>query len=568
MSANQDISAFLFGNVTEDGSLENEEWDEEMRATLMSSGLLSQISASVGLRVSASATDLRATASISATIHSSKAIDFGDIDEIADDDDETRNDVAMTEAAHMPTRTMPAAAPLQPLRLPTEKTTATSVDPMEELRKIFPSFDRNRLIKFSELVSMDGLRSLASFRRAEKPNAAAKASNESLVDAEGAGKEQTVALTESAPALDERLLFESAFQGVSKQQAAKQNETLLLTSPYSTGGSDVRRDPSSQQDAIVSSTNAGGKALVEEAIGASVRILSNADVHPINIEDWEDKIVWDEGDAMDIDTNESLLSPTLIGTSTKLPVRNDVLERGDWVNEIAWDDDEIDKLRSKTVEINLNDPYLLVEILAANANGAKQRSPHVPIMFDMRRGQHASYTRKLAESDPKSVANFYAQLAALDRYNLSNDIYYDIHRKKDRVRQTFGRNFVQHSLPALRLSSTFYSTFKSKSELRSIHRPALKVAPNDIMKFTRMKNLKKKKVKGQDIIEVLSSVKDITLKDNSNYVLFEYSEEYPLLLSNYGMGSMVVNYYRRKDEKVCGLPSRSCSLARTHLCQS
>ncbi|KAK5122359.1 hypothetical protein LTR16_004084 [Cryomyces antarcticus] len=35
--------------------------------------------------------------------------------------------------------------------------------------------------------------------------------------------------------------------------------------------------------------------------------------------------------------------------------------------------------------------------------------------------------------------------------------------------------------------------------------------------------------------------------DNSNVLLFEYSEEYPTMLSNFGMGNRLINYYRRKD---------------------
>ena len=55
--------------------------------------------------------------------------------------------------------------------------------------------------------------------------------------------------------------------------------------------------------------------------------------------------------------------------------------------------------------------------------------------------------------------------------------------------------------------------------------------------------------KSKDPSEVLHSTRDLTLKDASNYVLCEYSEEYPPLLSNLGMGSLLVNYYRKKDAK-------------------
>jgi transcription initiation factor TFIID subunit 1, fungi type len=37
------------------------------------------------------------------------------------------------------------------------------------------------------------------------------------------------------------------------------------------------------------------------------------------------------------------------------------------------------------------------------------------------------------------------------------------------------------------------------------------------------------------------------LGDNSHMLLLEYSEEYPTMLSNFGMGSRLINYYRRKN---------------------
>lgn len=32
-------------------------------------------------------------------------------------------------------------------------------------------------------------------------------------------------------------------------------------------------------------------------------------------------------------------------------------------------------------------------------------------------------------------------------------------------------------------------------------------------------------------------------------VLLEFSEEYPPIMSGYGMGTTIVNYYRKKDDK-------------------
>jgi len=47
---------------------------------------------------------------------------------------------------------------------------------------------------------------------------------------------------------------------------------------------------------------------------------------------------------------------------------------------------------------------------------------------------------------------------------------------------------------------------------------------------------------------------DITLKDTSPFVLWEFSEERPPIISNVGMGSIIVNYYRKKDPEDDHIP--------------
>jgi transcription initiation factor TFIID subunit 1 len=69
------------------------------------------------------------------------------------------------------------------------------------------------------------------------------------------------------------------------------------------------------------------------------------------------------------------------------------------------------------------------------------------------------------------------------------------------------------------------------------------------IKVSRIKAFKKKKAKGRDPSELLKSTKDISLRDTCQYLLLEYSEEYPLIMQNQGMASMIYNYYRKKDEK-------------------
>ncbi len=86
-------------------------------------------------------------------------------------------------------------------------------------------------------------------------------------------------------------------------------------------------------------------------------------------------------------------------------------------------------------------------------------------------------------------------------------------------------------------------------ELRSHHRPAIKFTVSDVIIFARIKAVKKKKFREIDPGEMMRTPKDLTLKDTSKYCIVEYSEEYPLIMQNIGMASLLYNYYRKKDEK-------------------
>ena len=67
------------------------------------------------------------------------------------------------------------------------------------------------------------------------------------------------------------------------------------------------------------------------------------------------------------------------------------------------------------------------------------------------------------------------------------------------------------------------------------------------IRFDKLRTIKRKHNKGKTPQEIFEKASDLTLGDNSNSVLFEYSEEYPIMLSNFGMGSKLIHYYRRKD---------------------
>ncbi|KAL8825130.1 MAG: hypothetical protein Q9191_004598 [Dirinaria sp. TL-2023a] len=135
------------------------------------------------------------------------------------------------------------------------------------------------------------------------------------------------------------------------------------------------------------------------------------------------------------------------------------------------------------------------------------------------------------------------------RYNISNDEAYDLLKEnhQSKVRSTLGSMAIDHSLPAIKLQWPFYSTRMHKQQARSFHRPQIQFARNESVNFNKPKIIKKKHLRGRDIHSIFSSAKDLSLGDNSSVLLLEYSEEYPIVLSNFGMGNRLINYYRRRN---------------------
>ena len=156
------------------------------------------------------------------------------------------------------------------------------------------------------------------------------------------------------------------------------------------------------------------------------------------------------------------------------------------------------------------------------------------------------------------------------RYNISNDEAYDLLKEnhQSKVRSTLGNLTVDHSLPAIRLQWPYvsldlslgfvprsesllkpaqYKTKLDKIEARSFHRPIIKFMRNEHVTFSKPRAIKRKHLKGKDTQSIFGSSKDLSLADNSNVLLLEYSEEYPTMMSNFGMGSRLINYYRRKN---------------------
>jgi transcription initiation factor TFIID subunit 1 len=143
----------------------------------------------------------------------------------------------------------------------------------------------------------------------------------------------------------------------------------------------------------------------------------------------------------------------------------------------------------------------------------------------------------------------------IDRYNISEDWRYETYKvKASRFKHAKGTATLVHALPAIMLHPFYYKPIQTVNELRSHHRPSLKFPLNETFTFSRVKAIKKSKLKNIDPSASMKSPKDLSLKDTCKFILMEYTEEYPLIMQNIGMASLIYNYYRKKDEKDSFVP--------------
>ncbi|EKM84167.1 hypothetical protein AGABI1DRAFT_67440 [Agaricus bisporus var. burnettii JB137-S8] len=236
------------------------------------------------------------------------------------------------------------------------------------------------------------------------------------------------------------------------------------------------------------------------------------------LSNWEDQIMYEPDD---VDMGAGRMIPE---TSLTTPA-NKNLESGMWTKSIIWGPDVPFKDFTQ-LEFNHEDDIIPEE-----------------------RSTETVRHRRRFRTDAAQIK---------DKFNLSNDHFYEVAKDggRHRVRQTFGQLAVEHAYPAQKLQLPFYKTRLSKQEARSFHRPALQFPANIEIRFSKVRTAKKKKDKsgrklgkGGNVGESLHKTGDLSLRDTSNFVLWEYSEEHPPIISNFGMGSAFVNYYRKKDEK-------------------
>jgi len=189
---------------------------------------------------------------------------------------------------------------------------------------------------------------------------------------------------------------------------------------------------------------------------------------------------------------------------------------------------------AKSVTLDLNDSQLLINRIEAEVTPRSVCGGSA-----LRRAGRGAFSKGLSQ-----------------RYNISNDEAYDLLKEnhQNKVRSMLGNAAVEHSLPAVRLQWPFYKTKLDKQDARSFHRPTLRANRNEQVYFVKHHTIKRKHLKGKTTQAQFQDSKDLSMADNSNVLLLEYSEEYPTMISNVGMGNRIVNYYRRKTAEDTSRP--------------
>lgn len=181
---------------------------------------------------------------------------------------------------------------------------------------------------------------------------------------------------------------------------------------------------------------------------------------------------------------------------------------------------------AKRVRLDLNDPYLLID-------------ETVPERAVKRTKTDKKLTRMADGSMSREVQS---------RFNISNDDAYEAlgENAREKVRATLGGVQVEHSLPARKLLYPYYQVKLQDANPFSYHRPLFhhKRQLQVKLNWSKPRYQKRRDLKNQRAIETFKTSRDLSLNDNSTAVLFEYCEEVPTVLSNFGMGSKIVNYYR------------------------
>lgn len=227
---------------------------------------------------------------------------------------------------------------------------------------------------------------------------------------------------------------------------------------------------------------------------------------------------------------------------------------GEWEKDIIWDIESFIKSRPDS-ELELPEFELGDFVELETPEGEEVAND------DVKDGKTPrDESPKEGNSTKRSVIN----------YNISNDEYYQIPgtKKNDANGFTNGLKFtsvgyLRHSKLVWDLQSPFMKTHLDTEALRNFHRPKLTQCFTDkvvtiatLAQHVFRKARKREKAARMGRLDVLFNIDsafDLSGRDGE-IILVENSEEHPPLLSQVGMCSKIVNYYRRGQTKEKPIP--------------
>ncbi|KAK7739901.1 hypothetical protein SLS53_005494 [Cytospora paraplurivora] len=188
--------------------------------------------------------------------------------------------------------------------------------------------------------------------------------------------------------------------------------------------------------------------------------------------------------------------------------------------------EEATRRSAKRVRLDLNDPYLLIDDLEAERPAKRPKT-----------------NQKMKRMADGKMAQDVTQ-----RFNVSNDDAYEALKEnvRDKVRATLGGVQVEHGTPARKLLWPYYRVKLPDPNPFNYHRPAFRVRRQvgKALGWAKPRWFKRREFKSQKVSDIYKESRDLSLNDNSTAILFEYCEEIPTVLSNFGMGNKVINYFR------------------------
>ena len=253
-------------------------------------------------------------------------------------------------------------------------------------------------------------------------------------------------------------------------------------------------------------------------------------------------------------------------TQYKIPYQNVLLQNGDWVQNIIWDENSYilktyeNNNKRPPILFDLNDKNMLYEDDLEQKLNPKEPDSDEEILNDQQQQQQQDEKEKekdqnsstdnsninsnTGEKDMNMTDDHEIQ-EELDPYNLSLDALY-IKRKSSR-RKKIRKAKIYHSPVALKLSMV--RPYLSKEALEYFHKPRTQTIPDLFPCNVELAppHVPPKLTSTVTDSGMFKKKSDLSSCDG-DLIMLEYIEKRPLVLMNIGMASKFVNYTRKKDD--------------------